>query len=65
MRVTSRDSFGRADRIKEYVKDGECDWCGRYTRLYKFGIWRDGLNTRPSYGRGCFCSKSCFNAYNT
>lgn len=76
----SHDGFARSIFIRRTVRYGpdrftavKCRWCGqdghvslnRWRRLFQYGDWQDGINTRPSYVDGVFCSVSCFRVYTT
>ncbi len=65
--VVGRDPFAREDRIRRSVEtSGGCAWCGnrrRSGRLFQYGVWRDGVTTRPEWSEGYFCSAACHDAY--
>lgn len=59
----SRDSFARETRVRSHCTHGTCDECGREGRVWQYGTHRDGLNTRPDFVRGWFCSVDCARSY--
>jgi len=59
----SRDPFAREDliRVKADVI-GSCAWCGRKGK-FRYGVWRDGIRTRPEFDSHLFCSVSCYRTF--
>ena len=74
----NRNTFSRHDFMRRTIKADtifeiqgfECNWCGREGKrtrsgrtLYQYGIWRDGLNTKPCFEDEMFCGKPCHDDY--
>ena len=77
MKTINRDPFGRFDIVRETVRldvhsREDCAWCGHagryfsdHRRLFRYGIWKDGIYTKPHLSEKLFCCVSCWRTYNT
>lgn len=67
MRVISRDPFSRQDTVREETRHAKgCTECGGTSakgKLWKYGVWRDGMRTKPEWSKGVFCSIGCWRVY--
>lgn len=65
--VLQRDSFARADLVKESALSWPCDWCGQDRKLAVYHWVPDGqtggIVARYWNGKR-FCSVSCWRSYN-
>ncbi len=76
----NRDPFGRVDIVRRTVtaetlfelEDFSCFWCGGKgrrvnsgRRLFQYGVWEDGIHTKPYFNDSYFCSKQCYDVSST
>ena len=61
----SHDGSGRFEVVRRLLDKTEmcdCQWCGNRAK-FEYGIWYDGINTKPSMDGIGFCSIRCRNTY--
>ena len=61
------DAFGRYEIVRRLVPTedrGYCAWCGSPAR-FNYGIWNEGIYTKPDFDDTQFCSIGCRNIYHT
>ena len=61
----ARDSFSRLDIVRSLIdKDNrtDCAWCGSSAK-FNYGVWHDGIHTKPQFSPEAFCSKNCWLIY--
>ena len=65
--ILSHDPFARVEHVR-ICRDSykPCTWCGNTRssgKMFYYGTWQEGINTRPDIDNKPFCSKDCYNNY--